>query len=185
MDGAGLGAALAGAALLIDFAGNDGYEAKFFGQGAAAFGFGALLDLGGDDRYRVEAWGQGFGIGDGVGLLWDRAGNDRYLAGGVLDRSSAQGGEAGAGSGYGLRGRVGGGIGILRDDAGDDTYEAQMFAQGLGYYYGVGVLWDRGGNDRYRALQYAQGTACTRRSACCARSPAMTATTSRCSTARA
>jgi hypothetical protein len=158
MDGAGLGAAIAGAALLIDFAGDDSYEAKFFAQGAAAFGIGVLLDLGGDDRYRVEAWGQGFGLGDGVGLLWDRSGNDGYAAGGVPDPYERAGGLSGAqGAGFGLRGRVGGGFGILRDDGGDDTYQAQMFAQGLGYYYGFGLLWDRGGNDRYRALQYAQG----------------------------
>jgi hypothetical protein len=158
MDGAGLGAALAGASLLIDFGGNDTYEAKYFAQGAAAFGFGALLDLGGDDRYRIEAWGQGFGIGGGVGLLWDRAGNDRYLAGGVPDVFNRAGGLSGAqGAGFGHRGRLAGGIGILRDDAGDDAYEAQMFAQGLGYYYGLGLLWERGGNDQYRALQYAQG----------------------------
>ena len=158
MDGPGLGAALAGASLLIDFAGDDTYEAKFFAQGAAAFGFGALLDLGGDDRYRIEAWGQGFGIGDGVGLLWDRAGNDRYLAGGVPDRFNRAGGLSGAqGAAFGHRGQLAGGVGILRDDAGDDSYEAQMFAQGLGYYYGLGLLSERGGNDQYRALQYAQG----------------------------
>ena len=158
MQGPGLGAALAGASLLIDFAGNDYYQAKFFAQGAAAFGFGALLDLAGDDRYRIEAWGQGFGIGDGTGLLWDRAGNDRYLAGGVPDPFNRAGGLSGAqGAAFGYRDSVGGGIGVLRDDAGDDTYEAQMFAQGLGYYYGLGLLWERGGNDQYRALQYAQG----------------------------
>ena len=159
MAGPGLGAAIAGAALLIDFAGDDAYEATFFGQGAGAVsGIGALLDLGGDDRYRIEAWGQGFGIGDGVGVLWDRGGNDRYHAGGVPDAFKRAGGLSGAqGAGFGHRGRMGGGIGILRDDAGDDTYEAQMFAQGLGYYYGLGLLWERGGNDQYRALQYAQG----------------------------
>jgi hypothetical protein len=158
MDGAGLAAAIAGAALLIDFAGDDSYQARFFAQGAAAFGIGALLDLGGNDHYRVEAWGQGLGLGDGVGLLWDRSGNDRYAAGGVPDVFKRAGGVSGAqGAGYGLRARVGGGFGILRDDGGDDTYEAQMFAQGLGYYYGLGLLWDRGGNDSYYALQYAQG----------------------------
>ena len=159
MDGPGLGAAIAGAALLIDFAGDDSYEAKFLAHGAAALGFGALLDLGGDDRYRIEAWGQGFGIGGGVGLLWDRGGNDRYLAGGVPDPfKRAGGGLSGAqGVGFGHRGHLGGGTGILRDDAGDDVYEAQLFAQGLGYYYGLGLLWERGGNDQYRALQYAQG----------------------------
>jgi hypothetical protein len=158
MEGAGLGAAIAGAALLIDFAGDDSYQARFFAQGAAAFGIGALLDLGGNDRYRIEAWGQGFGLGHGVGVLWDRSGNDGYAAGGVPDPFQRAGGISGAqGVGFGLRGRLGGGVGILRDDGGDDTYDAQMFAQGLGYYYALGLLWDRGGNDRYRALQYAQG----------------------------
>ncbi len=158
LHGAGLGAAIAGAALLIDFAGDDSYQARHFAQGAAAFGIGALLDLGGEDRYRVEAWGQGLGIGDGVGLLWDHGGNDRYSAGGLPDPFNRAGGLSGAqGSGFGYRDRLGGGVGILRDDEGDDTYEAEMFAQGLGYYFALGLLWDRGGNDRYRALQYAQG----------------------------
>ena len=158
MDGPGLGAAIAGAALLIDLAGDDSYEAGYFAQGAAAFGFGALLDLAGDDRYRVAAWGQGFGIADGTGLLWDRAGNDQYAAAGVPDPFNRAGAISGVqGAGFGYRNRIGGGVGILRDDAGDDAYEAQMFAQGLGYYFSLGLLWDRGGNDRYRALQYAQG----------------------------
>jgi hypothetical protein len=156
----GLAAAIAGTALLVDYSGNDRYEAKFFAQGAAAFGVGALLDLGGDDRYRVEAWGQGFGIASGVGLLWDRAGGDRYAAGGVPDPFGRGSGLSGAqGAGFGARNRLGGGTGILRDDGGDDLYEAQMFAQGSGYYYGLGVLWDRGGADRYQAFRYAQGNA--------------------------
>ena len=160
MEGSGLGAALAGASLLIDVAGNDTYAAKFFGQGAAAFGIGALVDLDGDDRYRVEAWGQGFGIASGVGLLWDQRGKDHYLAGGVADPFGRGAGLSGAqGAGLGPRGRLGGGTGILRDDAGDDVYEAQMFAQGSGYYYGLGLLWDRGGADRYQAYRYAQGNA--------------------------
>lgn len=156
----GLGAALAGASLVIDFAGADTYSARFFAQGAAALGIGALLDLGGDDRYRVEAWGQGFGIAGGVGLLWDRGGHDRYLAGGVPDPFGRGAGLSGAqGASLGPRGRLAGGTGILRDDAGDDAYEAQMFAQGSGYYYGLGLLWDRGGADRYQAYRYAQGNA--------------------------
>jgi len=160
MEGSGLGAAIAGASLLIDFSGDDTYAAKFFAQGAAAFGFGALLDLGGDDRYRVEAWGQGFAAAGGVGLLWDRAGNDRYAAGGVPDPFDRGAGLSGVqGASFGARGRLGGGAGILRDDGGDDVYEAQMFAQGIGYYYGVGLLWDRSGADRYQAHRYAQGNA--------------------------
>jgi hypothetical protein len=61
------------------------------------------------------------------------------------------------GAATGSRTALGGGVGILRDEAGDDVYEAQMFAQGAGYYYGLGLLWDGGGNDRYRAVRYAQG----------------------------
>ena len=155
---AGLGAALAGAALVLDFAGNDSYQAKYFGLGAAAFGFGALVDLGGDDRYTLDAWGQGFGLAGGTGLLWDRGGNDRYAARGVPDPFGRGSGLSGAqGAAFGARGRIAGGLGILRDDGGDDRYEAQMFAQGTGYYYGLGLLWDRGGDDSYEAYRYAQG----------------------------
>jgi hypothetical protein len=158
MDGPGLGAAIAGGALLLDLAGNDAYQAKFFAQGAAAFGIGALLDGAGDDRYRVQAWGQGLGLAGGLGLLWERGGNDVYTAAGVHDPFNRGGGYSGAqGVGYGFRGFLGGGIGILRDDGGDDRYEAQMFVQGTAYYYGLGLLWDRGGADHYQAARYAQG----------------------------
>jgi hypothetical protein len=160
MEGSGLAAALAGASLLIDFDGNDSYAARFFAQGAAALGTSALVDLAGDDRYRIGAWGQGFGIAGGLGLLWDRRGTDHYFAGGVPDPFGRGAGLSGAqGASLGPRGRLAGGIGILRDDAGDDLYEAQMFAQGSGYYYGLGVLWDLGGADRYQAYRYAQGSA--------------------------
>src|SRR5574341_35621 len=154
----GPAAAIGGASLLLDFAGNDTYETQHFGQGAAALGLAALIDLSGDDRYRLEAWGQGLGMAGGLGLLWDRGGNDHYAAGGVPDPFARGAGLSGAqGAGFGHRERIAGGIGILRDDGGDDVYEAQMFAQGHGYYYGLGLLWDRGGNDRYRAFRYAQG----------------------------
>jgi hypothetical protein len=158
MAGPGLGAAIAGAALIVDFAGNDAYEAGMFGQGAAAFGLGAILDLQGNDIYRVGAGGQGFGMAGGVGLLWDRNGNDRYTAAGLDDVYDRGGGVSMAqGAATGSRTGLGGGVGILRDDAGNDVYEAQMYAQGAGYYYGAGLLWDGGGDDRYRAVRYAQG----------------------------
>ncbi len=158
MRGPGLGAAIAGASLLLDFAGDDAYDAGFFAQGAAAFGVAALVDFAGADRYRVQAWGQGFGLAGGVGLLWDRAGDDSYVSSGERDPFERGGGLSGAqGAAFGFRGLLGGGIGILRDDAGNDQYEAELFAQGIGYYYGLGLLWDRGGADHYRALRYAQG----------------------------
>ena len=158
MDGPGLGAAIAGASLLMDHSGDDTYSARYLGQGAAAFGIGALVDLAGNDRYSVGAWGQGFGLARGLGLLWDRAGNDRYVAAGEADAFARGSGLSGAqGAAFGYRGWIGGGVGILRDDAGDDHYEAQMFAQGLGYYYALGLLWDRRGDDSYQAFRYAQG----------------------------
>jgi hypothetical protein len=159
MAGPGIGAAIAGASLVADLAGDDVYEAEIFGQGAAALGLGALIDLQGDDLYRLRSGGQGFGMTGGVGLLWDRRGDDRYVVGGIPDPFDRGGGISMAqGSGLGLRPSHGGGIGILRDDAGDDAYEAEMFAQGTGYWYGAGLLWDRSGNDRYRAVRYAQGS---------------------------
>ena len=158
MSGAGQGAAIAGVSLLVDFAGDDVYEAGFFAQGAAAFGWGEVIDLAGNDRYQVRTSGQGYGMAGGVGLLWDRAGNDRYTASGLPDTFDRGGSVSFAqGAAYGYRTSLGGGIGILRDDAGDDSYIAEMFAQGVGYYYGLGLLWDRGGNDRYQAVRYAQG----------------------------
>ena len=156
--GPGLGAAIAGVSLIVDFSGDDNYEAGVFGQGAAAFGLGAILDLRGNDTYRVRAGGQGFGMTGGVGLLWDRNGDDAYTAGGLADAYDRGGGVSMAqGAATGSRTALGGGVGILRDDAGNDAYEAQMYAQGAGYYYGAGVLWDGGGDDRYRAVRYAQG----------------------------
>jgi len=158
MAGPGLGAAIAGAAVIIDFSGDDSYEAGLFGEGAAAFGLGAIVDLRGNDTYRLRSGGQGFGLAGGVGLLWDRGGNDTYAAAGLDDVFNRGGGLSNAqGAAFGFRTMLGGGIGILRDESGDDVYEAEMFAQGVGYYHGVGLLWDEGGDDRYRAVRYAQG----------------------------
>lgn len=158
MAGPGLGAAIAGASVVVDFSGDDRYSAELFGQGAAAFGLGAIVDLAGNDIYRLRAGGQGFGLAEGVGLLWDRAGNDTYIVAGLVDVYGRGGGLSWAqGAAFGYRTRLGGGIGILRDDGGDDRYEAEMYAQGAGYYYALGLLWDRGGADHYHAVRYAQG----------------------------
>ena len=158
MTGPGLAASVAGASLLVDYEGDDVYEGRFFAEGAAMLGLAALIDAAGNDRYQVEAFGQGYAFSAGLGVLWDRAGDDRYTAGGVPDAWRRGGGVAFAqGAAAGYRTPLGGGIGILRDDAGDDRYEAQMFAQGVGYYYALGLLWDGAGRDVYRAVRYAQG----------------------------
>ncbi len=157
-DGPAWAAAVAGASLLLDVAGDDAYAAGDFAQGAALAGIGALIDLEGDDSYRLRAFGQGLGLAGGTGILWDRAGNDRYAATGLPDAYDRGGTLSFAqGAAVGVRTGMGGGTGILRDDAGDDDYEAQLFAQGVGYYYALGLLWDREGHDHYRAVRYAQG----------------------------
>ena len=46
---------------------------------------------------------------------------------------------------------------MLLDLAGNDRYEAQLFAQGVGYYEGLGILLDDGGNDRFESARYAMG----------------------------
>ena len=158
MAGPGLGAAIAGAAVVVDFSGDDRYSAELFGEGAAAYGLGAIVDLAGNDTYRLRAGGQGLGLAGGVGLLWDRGGNDTYTAAGLADAYARGGALSWAqGAAFGSRTSLAGGVGILRDEAGDDQYQAQMYAQGTGYYYGLGLLWDGGGSDRYRATRYAQG----------------------------
>jgi hypothetical protein len=158
MDGPGIGAAIAGVSLVLDFAGDDRYEADLFGIGAGALGIGAVVDFAGNDNYRVRAGGQGLGTTGGVGLLWDLSGDDRYVAAGLPDAYDRGGGVGLVqGCGYGLRPDYNGGIGILRDDAGNDRYEAEMFAQGVAYWFAAGLLWDRAGDDHYSAIRYAQG----------------------------
>lgn len=95
-------------------------------------GIGILIDRAGDDRYRAVHLSQGAGL-CGVGLLWDLEGNDRYDA-----VTTSQG--------AGLFG-----IGILADAAGEDRYSAFQQIQGYGYTLGCGLLVDAGGNDRYEA----------------------------------
>ncbi|MGD9530987.1 hypothetical protein [Pseudonocardia sp.] len=115
------------AALLWDRGGNDTYGrlqdpefpddlcsaapsvARFSTIGAGVEGVGMLVDDAGDDRYTGRTGTMGAGHIGGVGLLEDRAGNDRYVA-----MRNAQG--------LGLLV----GIGVLRDDGGDDVYDYYM-----------------------------------------------------------
>lgn len=174
--GAGQGAGANGVGVLFDDGGNDKYTGVRGAQGAGMDGVGILLDLGGDDQYETFTRSQGFGGPGGHGVLYDRAGNDKYRAdpgdpkqGGVLrfpspqlphggNASLSQGAAAGLRDDKGGQHRVGG-VGLLRDRAGDDSYEAGVFAQGAGYWFAAGYLFDDAGNDQYDALWYAQGAA--------------------------
>ncbi|MCW5937320.1 MAG: hypothetical protein KIT11_08445 [Fimbriimonadaceae bacterium] len=164
----GIGAASFGVAFVRDQEGEDVYSAYKDGIGFARFGIGVVDDLAGNDRYEGFTEVQGVGLTQGFGGLFDRAGNDEYIANDtVLDFPSPQSAEHNVsmaqGAGYGYRGdyvtghSLSGGVGWLQDQAGDDRYSCGVFGQGVGYWEGVGLLFDDGGNDEYKGQWYVQG----------------------------
>ncbi|MCB9366797.1 MAG: HEAT repeat domain-containing protein [Calditrichaeota bacterium] len=155
------GAAFCGLSLLYDGSGDDLYTAGWFSQSAAVCGISLFADGSGRDLYDGAGYGQAFASTFGFASLVDGEGNDVYRAGGLVKheplrpedyRSLSQG------FAMGFRPRGGGGIAILRDLSGNDFYDAEIYAQGVGYWYSLGVLLDEGGNDSYSATQYAQGS---------------------------
>jgi len=160
--------ALFGAALLVDGGGSNRFVASSHSQAHAIGGVAVLASGGGDDQFTAQTYSQATGGPGGVAVLVDTGGNDRYtLANVPLVRPSAQlpdrNTSMGQGAGYGMRGvfsdgrSTAGGIGMLLDLAGDDRYDAQVFAQGVGYYEALGMLLDDGGNDRFESAWYAMG----------------------------
>ncbi len=149
------GSGFYGLGLLIDLKGNDTYRAYNFAQGfGSTFGYGALLDFAGNDNYYAggkfyhepllpkdfRSFAQGFAIGfrpdagGGIGLLYDRRGNDFY-----------NGDVFGQGASYWYA------IGLLFDEEGNDHYLATEYAQGAGIHLSSGILIDRKGNDHYHS----------------------------------
>jgi hypothetical protein len=174
------GSGVFGVGALFDEGGDDTYEAEAGVQGSAAYGIGILLDASGHDTYRGVHALQGFAWVKGAGLLYDRAGNDRYLAdvgdpargGDPLYFTPQLPGRGNAsfaqGVGFGRRADAAiggdgvyqsGGLGVLRDREGNDAYQASVFGTGSGYWFGTGVLADGAGNDTYDGLWYVQGSA--------------------------
>jgi hypothetical protein len=136
-----------GVGMLLDGGGNDSYRGVWYVQGATAhFAVAVLEDAGGDDAYAATRnMAQGAGHDYSLGVLLDRAGNDRYRA----PNLSLGGGNAD-------------GVGVLIDGGGDDRYESQGVT--LGYAsvatpadaptirHGsltLGVFLDLGGKDEY------------------------------------
>jgi len=147
------GAAVAGLAILQDESGNDIYSAHCLAQAfGSTLGAGILCDYTGADTYYLggkyyhaplmpndyRTMGQGMGFGmrpdyaGGLGLLYDKAGNDKYL-GGVYAQ----------GVGYWYA------TGILLDEAGNDVYNAIYYPQGSGIHLASGILYDGAGDDAY------------------------------------
>lgn len=165
----GAGAGWYGTGLLVDLAGNDTHVViDSWGQGAGHGGVGLLLELAGNDSYECAQQSQGLGSTLGAGVLIDIAGDDRYVArddGNVSPLYLNQSVAMAQGCGYGRRADLGdghslaGGVGVLLDAAGDDFYHAQVWAQGVGYWWALGILEDRGGNDVYQNGKYSLGAA--------------------------
>lgn len=159
-----------GVGLLLDGGGNDRSAVQARGQGfASTGGLGVYADLAGNDQNRLGVagedingplggGGQGCGMGTrsfpwvgdsslhgGVGLLYDRAGDDGYYA-----RADGQG------CGWML------GLGMLLDRAGSDRYVAEHRGQGSATHLAAGVLVDGGGSDTYEGTHTVQGAAVDR-----------------------
>ncbi len=182
-----LGSGCLSVGLLLDFGGDDIYEAKsfslgsgyfgfgivydvegddrYFGdthvQGAGTFGLGLLIDEGGKDVYHSAVFSQGFGFVGGYGAIFDLGGSDIYYAGGrykdVL-RYEDHYLSLSQGFGYGLRPWMSGGVGAIVDMSGNDVYYSDIFGQGSSYWWSLGILYDSAGNDTYQSFQYAQGS---------------------------
>lgn len=159
-DYTGLGAGLFGAAWLEDCAGDDLYRAHALAEGAAFAGIGVLHDLAGNDLYQAGFSSQASAGVMAIGLLIDREGNDHYIAGGRehdWERNDERYISLSQGCAIGMRPYAGGGIAALVDLAGNDFYEADVYGQGVGYWYSIGMLLDASGHDRYSLHQYGQG----------------------------
>jgi hypothetical protein len=158
---AGQAAACFGVAWLTDLEGDDVYRAGVFAQGAAAVGCAVLDDRKGNDVYEVGLYGQGLAGVAGVGALHDLAGHDLYRAGG-RERDAGRHDDRylslAQGMSIGSRPFAGGGYGILLDRAGNDAYVADIFGQGVSYWYSAGFLLDGAGNDTFDVYHYGQGS---------------------------
>lgn len=122
-----------GFGILMDFSGNDVYNAGTYAQGVSYwYSFGFLYDGDGDDRYICTQYCQGAGIHISTAYLRDDRGNDIYFsfAGPSL------------GAGHDLS------VGILHEGEGNDIYRSHSGA-GMGWTNSVGIFLDVKGIDYY------------------------------------
>lgn len=113
--------------VVIDGAGNDVYEGVF---ASGVLGYGVVWDLAGDDRYMGDSVTQAGAIFGGA-LLVDREGSDRYTA-----KRYAQGAALG-------------GVALLVDGGGADEYRSLTASQGSGGPGAGAALLDLEGSDLY------------------------------------
>lgn len=167
------GAGFFGLGVLFDKTGRDKYTAETSSQGAAYFGIGLAIDGGGDDTYYLYRDGQGMGgVGGGIGVLADYAGDDRYTAEpssevvnfGDYHSQFKINANNSQGAGMGRRGdgsdghSWAGGVGAIVDISGDDVYTSGNFTLGCGYWFGTGICYDGAGDDEYRSVYFTQAS---------------------------
>ncbi len=142
-----------GSGVLIDRQGDDSYHSFNWTQGLGGpWGYGLLADDEGDDVYyaggqylhmpldpdQYRSFSQGFGFGwrdvssGGIGFLYDRQGNDKYI-GEVYAQATS----------YWFA------LGMILDEQGNDLYSAAQYSQGAGIHLSVGGLFDLEGDDHY------------------------------------
>ncbi len=124
-----------GIAGIIDFGGDDYFEAGNFATGGGYYyGFGFIHSAAGNDRYVGSRYNQGFCAHQAVGVFLDDAGNDVYdtrqgVAQGLAWDECAT---------------------IFIDGGGDDIYHGGTgFSQGASAHNAICVFWDKGGDDVY------------------------------------
>jgi hypothetical protein len=107
-----------GLGVLLESGGNDTYNAAInMAQGAGHdFTLGLLIEEAGDDLYNAPNLSLGGGNANGIGMFWDKQGNDEYRCTASITLGRAN--RAGRG---GLRDYINT-IGIFLDTGGDDIY---------------------------------------------------------------
>ncbi|HVL86993.1 MAG TPA: fibronectin type III domain-containing protein [Candidatus Thermoplasmatota archaeon] len=115
-------------------------------QARAEGGIAILASPGGDDSFLSCSRSQASASFGGLAVLFNGAGNDRYLAEGCLGGAPSMS-QAHA-SMFGMA--------MLADWQGRDTYRGRDASQGSGEG-GVAILFDAAGHDRYEALNRSQG----------------------------
>jgi len=150
--------------LLIDLGGDDRYVGRC---GGAIGGLALLADLGGDDLYQGHArWITQGSAMLGVSLLWDRDGEDVYLADNFAQASAIAGAallldNSQASDDYhaGMLSQAFamGGWACLHDAWGDNSLAAEGYSQGVGSYLGSALLKGSLNNNSYRIAGSAPG----------------------------
>jgi hypothetical protein len=110
-----------------------------------AGGLGVLYDRQGNDRYTGSVFAQGVAYWQGLGMLLEGGGDDHYDALWYLQGSAAH---------FALA--------VLLDEGGDDSYDLDVLPVatgiGVGHDFSAGLHLDEGGDDHYRAPALSLGS---------------------------